>query len=41
LPDLLIAAIAQEHGLVVVHEDRRFDTLQRVLSFAAHRLLAD
>ncbi len=41
LPDLLIAAIAQEHGLVVLHEDRHFETLQRVLSFAAHRLLAD
>ena len=41
LPDLLIAAIAQQHGLVVVHEDRHFEMLQRVLSFAAHRLLAD
>ncbi|MGO9751835.1 MAG: PIN domain-containing protein [Solirubrobacteraceae bacterium] len=41
LPDLLIATVAQEHGLVVVHEDRHFETLQRVLSFTAHRLLAD
>jgi predicted nucleic acid-binding protein len=40
LPDLLIAAVAQEHGLVVVHEDRHFDTIQRVLAFAAHWLLA-
>ncbi len=39
LPDLLIAAAAQEHGLVVVHEDRHFEMLQRVLSFAGHRLL--
>jgi len=39
LPDLLVAAVAQEHGLVVVHEDRRFELLQRVMSFAAHRLL--
>jgi predicted nucleic acid-binding protein len=41
LPDLLIAAAAQEHGLVVLHEDRHFEMLQRVMSFAAHRLLAD
>jgi len=40
LPDLLVAAVAQEHGLVVVHEDRHFELLQRVMSFAAHRLLA-
>jgi len=40
LPDLLIAALAQENGLVVVHEDRRFETLQRVMSFDAHRLSA-
>jgi predicted nucleic acid-binding protein len=40
LPDLLIAAVAQENGLVVMHEDRHFETLQRVMSFDAHRLLA-
>ena len=40
LPDLLIAAVAQEHGLVVLHEDRHFETLQRVMSFTGHRLLA-
>jgi hypothetical protein len=41
LPDLLIAAAAQAHGVVVLHEDRHFETLQRVLSFSAHRLLGD
>jgi predicted nucleic acid-binding protein len=40
LPDLLIAAVAQEHGLVVVHEDRHFELLRRVMSFSAQRLLA-
>jgi predicted nucleic acid-binding protein len=40
LPDLLIAAVAQEHGLVVVHEDRHFELLARVMSFAERRLLA-
>jgi predicted nucleic acid-binding protein len=39
LPDLLIAAVAQEHSAVVVHEDRHFEQLQRVLSFKAERLL--
>lgn len=39
LPDLLIAAVAQEHALTVLHEDRHFEHLQRVMSFAAHRLL--
>lgn len=38
LPDLLIAAVAQEHALVVIHEDRHFEMLQRVMSFAAQRL---
>jgi predicted nucleic acid-binding protein len=33
LPDLLIAAVAQEQRLVVLHQD------QRVLQFSAHRLL--
>jgi predicted nucleic acid-binding protein len=39
LPDLLIAAVAQEHRAVVVHEDRHFERLQRVMSFDAVRLL--
>lgn len=39
LPDLLLAATSQEHGAVVIHEDRHFDLLQRVMVFAAHRLL--
>jgi predicted nucleic acid-binding protein len=40
LPDLLIAAVAQEHGLTIVHEDRHFELLQRVMSFSATRLLS-
>jgi predicted nucleic acid-binding protein len=39
LADLLVAAVAQEHGLVVVHEDRHFERLQRVMAFDAQRLL--
>lgn len=39
LADLLIAAVALEHGLVVVHEDHHFERLQRVLRFDAQRLL--
>ncbi len=39
LPDLLIAAAAQEHGLVVLHEDAHFELLQRVMSFDSERLL--
>jgi predicted nucleic acid-binding protein len=39
LPDLLIAAVAQENGLLVLHEDRHFELLQRVMSFDARRLL--
>jgi len=39
LADLLIAATAQERGLVVLHEDRHFELLQRVMSFDAQRLL--
>ena len=38
LPDLLIAAVAQEQALVVIHEDCHFEMLQRVMSFAAARL---
>jgi predicted nucleic acid-binding protein len=40
LPDLLIAAAAQEHALIVVHEDRHFEMLSRVISFTARRLLS-
>jgi predicted nucleic acid-binding protein len=39
LADLLIAAAAQAHGVVVLHEDRHFELLQRVMSFEAQRLL--
>jgi predicted nucleic acid-binding protein len=39
LADLLIAAAAQGHGVVVLHEDRQFELLQRVMSFEAQRLL--
>jgi predicted nucleic acid-binding protein len=38
LPDLLIAACAQEHGADVIHVDRHYDTLARVLSFTAIRV---
>ncbi|MGH2836520.1 MAG: PIN domain-containing protein [Solirubrobacteraceae bacterium] len=41
LPDLLIAATAHEHGLVVLHEDHNFELLERVMSFSACRLLGD
>jgi predicted nucleic acid-binding protein len=41
LPDLLIAAAAQEHGVTVLHQDRHFDTLQRVMTFVAHRLIPE
>jgi predicted nucleic acid-binding protein len=40
LADFLIAAAAQENGLVVLHEDRHFELLQRVMKFDAHRLLS-
>jgi predicted nucleic acid-binding protein len=33
IPDLLIAACAQQHGADVVHVDRHYDVLARVLSF--------
>ena len=34
VPDLLIAACAQQHGADVVHVDRHYDVLARVLAFA-------
>jgi predicted nucleic acid-binding protein len=37
LPDLLIAACAQQHGADVLHVDRHFEALADVLSFAAVR----
>jgi predicted nucleic acid-binding protein len=40
LPDLLIAACAQQHGAAVVHVDRHFDVLARVLAFQPRRLPA-
>jgi predicted nucleic acid-binding protein len=33
IPDLLIAACAQQHGADVVHRDRHYDTLAEVLAF--------
>lgn len=37
LPDLLIAACAQQHAADVLHVDRHFDTLASVLEFQAIR----
>lgn len=33
VPDLLIAACAQQHGADVLHVDKHYDTLARVLNF--------
>lgn len=38
IPDLLIAACAQQHGADVVHDDRHYDALARVLAFTPVRL---
>jgi predicted nucleic acid-binding protein len=38
IPDLLIAACAQQHGAAVVHVDRHYDGLAGVLAFDAVRL---
>ena len=38
LPDLLIAACAQQHSAGVLHVDRHYDALARVFEFAAVRL---
>ena len=38
IPDLLIAACAQQHGAAVVHVDRHYDVLAGVLAFDAVRL---
>ena len=37
IPDLLVAACAHQHGADVVHVDRHFDALARVLSFTPVR----
>jgi predicted nucleic acid-binding protein len=34
IPDLLIAACAQQHGADVSHVDRHYDVLAQVLAFA-------
>jgi predicted nucleic acid-binding protein len=36
--DLLIAACAQQHAADVVHVDRHYDTLARVLAFTPVRM---
>lgn len=38
IPDLLIAACAQQHQAAVLHVDRHYDSLARVLSFMPVRL---
>jgi predicted nucleic acid-binding protein len=40
LPDLLIAACAQQHGADVLHVDRQFDVLAEALHFTPVRLPA-
>jgi predicted nucleic acid-binding protein len=37
IPDLLIGACAQQHGADVIHVDRHYDILARVLTFTALR----
>jgi predicted nucleic acid-binding protein len=37
IPDLLIAACAQQHGAEVLHVDRHYERLTKVLSFRAVR----
>ena len=38
IPDLLIAACAQQHQAAVLHLDRHYETLARVLTFRPVRL---
>lgn len=38
IPDLLIGACAQQHGAAVLHVDRHYELLARVLAFEAVRL---
>jgi predicted nucleic acid-binding protein len=40
IPDLLIGACAQQHAADVVHVDRHYDALARVLAFDAVRMPA-
>lgn len=40
IPDLLIAACAQQHQAAVLHVDRHYDALAEVLSFESVRLIA-
>lgn len=40
IPDLLIAACGQQHQAAVLHVDRHYETLARVLSFTPVRLQA-
>ena len=40
LPDLLIAACAQQHAADMLHVDRHFETLAEVLHFASVRVPA-
>ena len=37
IPDLLLAACAQQHGAVVIHVDRHFEALAVVLAFTPRR----
>lgn len=37
IPDLLVAACAQQHGADVLHVDRHYDVLARVLTFTPMR----
>lgn len=37
IPDLLIAACAQQHGADVLHVDRHYETLAEVLAFQPRR----
>jgi predicted nucleic acid-binding protein len=38
IPDLLVAACAHQHQAAVLHVDRHYETLARVLAFTAVRL---
>ncbi len=38
IPDLLIAACAQQHGAAVLHIDRHYDVLAEVLAFEPLRM---
>jgi len=41
IPDLLIASCAQQHQAAVLHVDRHYDTLARVLAFTPIRQAPD